>query len=82
MYEATGYWCDKPPCVALENVEIEPVKVVSVWHTCTEREQAAKFIEVLREVETLTEQKFVGFKATNAFYGIPLEKLKPLRQGT
>lgn len=76
VYDGTGYWCEHPPCTELENVEIEPVKVVSIWHHCTSEDDRKKFARALKRAEDMTGQQWIAVKGTNKFYSISRERYR------
>lgn len=79
VWEGTGYWCNAPPCT-LEEMQrqgnIEPVRVISVWHHCTDEKKRDLLARALKEAEEMTEQTSIAVRATNRFYSIPTKQLK------
>lgn len=75
VIEGKGYWCPEEPCTA-DRMEIEDVKVIKVWHHCTDEEDRAKFARALKEAEEMTEQSTIAIAGTERFHLIDREYLR------
>ena len=82
VWEGNGAFCDRfeeapgepRRCVRMTE---EPVAILQSFHSCTDDRLRERFAQALKEVEEATGQTYVGIKATNAFYAIPVKELKP-----
>lgn len=82
VWEGDGAFCEafeEIPGEPRRCVKIaeEPVAILQSFHSCTDDRLRERFVQVLKEVEEATGQTYVGIKATNAFYAIPVKELKP-----
>lgn len=75
VWDGDGLWCESKPCTEDKLVE-EPVKVISIWHHCTDEDERARFAQALKEAEVKTGQQSIAVKGTNRFYIIPTSELK------
>ena len=82
VWEGDGAFCDRFEEIPGEprrcvKITEEPVAILQSFHSCTDDRLRERFAQALKEVEEATGQTYVGIKATNSFYAIPVKELKP-----